>query len=132
MVGLNKLVAIKASNNKGLPDQLKDTFPNIEPINREVVVNNEIPDPYWLAGFTSGEGCFLVRVFNSSNHRTGYLVQLRFQITQQSRDKVLMENIVKYLSCGNISIRGNIVDFQVTRFTDITEKIIPFFFFFFL
>ena len=57
----------------------------------------------------------------------GYQVQLRFQITQQSRDKFLMERLVSYLDCGFISERSDIVDFQVTNFTDITDKIIPFF-----
>lgn len=38
-----------------------------------------------------------------------------------------MESLVKYLNCGGISKRGDIVDFQVTKFSDVTEKIIPFF-----
>jgi len=38
-----------------------------------------------------------------------------------------MESIIKYLNCGRISKRGDVVDFHVTKFTDITEKIIPFF-----
>lgn len=120
-------MSLKASINKGLPDQLKVAFPDIVPINREDVVNFGILNPDWIAGFTSGEGSFLVRVFKSSNHRKGYQVQLRFQITQQSRDKALMEMIVKYLGCGFTSIHGDIVDFHAVKFTDITEKIIPFF-----
>lgn len=120
-------MSLKASINKGLPDQLKVAFPNIVPVNREDVVNFGIPNPDWIAGFTSGEGSFLVRVFKSSNHRTGYQVQLRFQITQHIRDQALMEMIVKYLGCGFTSIRGDTVDFHVVKFTDITEKIIPFF-----
>lgn len=54
-------------------------------------------------------------------------VQLRFQITQQARDEKLMESLIKYLDCGRISKRGDVVDFHVTKLTDITEKIIPFF-----
>lgn len=69
----------------------------------------------------------MVRVFKSTSHVMGYQVQLRFQITQQSRDKFLMERLVSYLGCGFISERGDIVDFQVTKFMDITDKIIPFF-----
>ena len=125
--GLKKLVAIKASINWGLPDQLKEAFRDIEPVKRLNVVHKETLDPNWLSGFTSGEGSFSVRVFNSSHNITGSQVQLRFQLTQQSRDLVLMENIIKYLSCGNISKRGDIIDIHVTKFTDITEKIIPLF-----
>jgi hypothetical protein len=52
---------------------------------------------------------------------------LRFQITQQDRDKALIETIAKYLDCGYVSVRGDIVDFHVVKISDITEKIIPFF-----
>ena len=34
---------------------------------------------------------------------------------------------MKYFKCGNIYIKGNAYDFRVTKFIDITEKIIPFF-----
>jgi len=38
-----------------------------------------------------------------------------------------MEKLVSYLGCGYISERGDIVDFHVTKFEDIINKIIPFF-----
>ena len=38
-----------------------------------------------------------------------------------------MERLISYLGCGYISERGDIVDFHVTKFTDITNNIIPFF-----
>jgi len=113
--------------NKGLLSELKEVYPDVEPVKRCDVVNKEIPDPNWLVGFTSGEGCFAVRVFGSTHNKTGYQVQLRFQITQQDRDLELMESMVNYFNCGVISRRGDVVDFHVTKFTDITEKIIPFF-----
>ena len=125
--GLKTLAAIKALLNKGLPDQLKQAFPKLERSMQRCEVIKEIPDPHWIAGFTSGEGSFMVRVFKSASHTTGYQVQLRFQITQQNRDKFLMEKLVSYLGCGFISERDDIVDFIVTNFTDITDKIIPFF-----
>lgn len=132
IAGLKKLVEIKALINKGLTDQLNEAFPEfklvggVAAVNR-CKVNKEIPDPNWIAGFASGEGNFSVRVYNSVSHVTGYQVQLRFQITQQSRDKFLMERLVSYLGCGYISERGDIVDFHVTKFMDVSEKIIPFF-----
>lgn len=68
----------------------------------------------------------MVKVFKSTSHVLGYQVQLRFQITQQFRDKFLMERLVSYLSCGFISERSDIIDYQVTKFIDITDNIIPF------
>lgn len=126
--GLKRLVAIKSLINKGLSDQLKEAFSNLELVNVDRCnVIKEIPDPNWIAGFTSGEGNFSVRVFNSASHAIGYQVQLRFQITQQSRDKFIMERLISYLGCGYNSERGDIMDFYVTKFTDITDKVIPFF-----
>ena len=38
-----------------------------------------------------------------------------------------MESIKIYLDCGNISKREEAVDIRVTKFSDINNKIIPFF-----
>ena len=102
MEGLRETVAIRASMNQGLPDKLKTAFPDITPQDRSVVTNQEIPDPNWLAGFTAGEGCLYVNFGQNSNYKTGFQVQLKFIITQHSRDKQLMVNIVNYLDCGYI------------------------------
>ena len=82
--GLHKLVAIKASINKGLSDELKAGFPDIIPVSRPELVDQVIKDPHWLAGFTSGEGCFLVNISKSSINKSGAQVQLCFIITQHS------------------------------------------------
>ncbi len=126
--GLIKLVRIKSLINRGLTDQLRETFPNIESENnKKCIIDKDITSPDWISGFTSGEGSFQVRIFKSTNHSIGYQVQLRFQITQQYRDKNLMEKIKNYLNCGYLSERDDIVDFHVTKYDDIVKKIIPFF-----
>uniref|UniRef100_UPI0030E37AE1 hypothetical protein n=1 Tax=Ophiocordyceps sobolifera TaxID=94213 RepID=UPI0030E37AE1 len=124
--GLLKLVALKASSNWGLNQTLKEAFPNIVPIAR-VQPDNLIPSPEWLLGFVSGEGNFMIRLINSPANKLGYQVGLRFQITQHSKDKLLMENIMNYLGCGYLSVRNDIIDFHVTKFSEIVEKILPFF-----
>nr|QBM09655.1 hypothetical protein [Dactylella sp.] len=128
--GLRKIVAIKASINKGLSNDLKIAFPGVKPVKRpEYKVDNiVIPDPQWFAGFTSGEGCLLVRVKNSTTHRLGFSVELVFQINQHTRDKQLLLNLVKYLNCGIVFKHSeNAVVFKVTKFSDLNENIIPFF-----
>ena len=45
MEGLKKIISIKASMNKGLPDGLKEAFPDIIPVARPLVKNQSIPDP---------------------------------------------------------------------------------------
>lgn len=65
----------------------------------------------------------------SSSCKVGSRVQLKFKITQHSRDAELMESLVKYLDCGNIYTKASVavVDYEVKKFSDLTEKIIPFF-----
>jgi len=43
--GLRKIISIKASMNRGLPDGLKKAFPDIIPVSRPLVQNQLIPDP---------------------------------------------------------------------------------------
>jgi hypothetical protein len=59
--GLGKIVAIKASLNLGLSAVLTEAFPNITPVARPEIVDQEISDPNWLAGFVEafGGGMFL-------------------------------------------------------------------------
>lgn len=52
--GFHKILALRASINWGLSDKLKAAFPNIKPVNRRIIKDQSIPDPNWLAGFTSG------------------------------------------------------------------------------
>lgn len=49
-----------------------------------------------MVGFSAGEGCFSIRITKSSTLNTGFQVQLRFNITQHSIDKVFMESLVNF------------------------------------
>jgi hypothetical protein len=50
-------------------------------------------------GRRGGEGCFLVRVIETSTI-SGFKINFTFSITQHSRDKELMESLVTYFGCG--------------------------------
>jgi hypothetical protein len=53
---------------------------------------------------------------------------LKFQITQHSKDEQLMKSLVSYLGCGRYETsQGDIGNYVCTKFSDINEKIIPFF-----
>jgi LAGLIDADG endonuclease len=55
---------------------------------------------------------------------------LSFKITQDTRNSKLLINFVQLFGCGGVynqSRTNNVQDFMVTKFSDITEKIIPFF-----
>ncbi|KAG0122492.1 homing endonuclease [Tuber indicum] len=106
--GLLKIIAIKAAMNKGLSESLKTAFPDFIPV----------PRP----------SCFLVNIFKSPKNKFGKRVTLRFTITQHARDVELLKNIITFLDCGTIqSNLDSTKKVAVSKFSDITEKIIPFF-----
>jgi hypothetical protein len=94
--GLHKIVSIRATMNKGLSNELKAGFSNVIPVPRPIFAEQQIKDPNWLAGFVSGEGCFMIKVIKSSSNFVGCQVKLVFQITQHSRDTQLMKSLVEY------------------------------------
>jgi hypothetical protein len=114
--GLDKIISIRGSINKRLSGKSKTLV-------------TKIPDPNWLVGFVDGEGCFFINIQRSSDQKVGFIISLKFQITQHLRDKLLMESLIQYLDCGRIQkeSKRSIVNFIVSKFDDINNRIIPFF-----
>ena len=126
--GINKIVAIKASMNNGLSNDLSVAFPDLKPVTRPSV-ENKVPHEQWIAGFTSGDGCFKVVVAKTLNRKVGFRVLLGFQITQHARDEKLMTSLITYFGCGIMEKDSNrpLLYYSVYKFSDNYEKIIPFF-----
>lgn len=126
--GLNQIAGLKEKLNRcRLSPMLESAFPNRTPVERPLVKNQKIQDPNWLAGFTSGEGCFLIDILKNDNSRLGSHIQLNFKLTQHYRDELLMRSLIEYFNCGKVYLRADAFDFRVTKFADIENKIIPFF-----
>jgi hypothetical protein len=132
--GLDKIIAIRASLNWGLSEELTAAFPNTVLVKRPLVQNKKkILDPFWVAGFTSGEGgALMVKLRKSSAYKTGFQVLLAFQITQHSRDEALMRSLIEYLGYGTRSPAPykETFHYRVEVFREAlraNEKIIPFF-----
>lgn len=84
-----------------------------------------------MAGFVTGEGCFLVQM---SKYGKGKLdgVSLRFKVSQHLRDELLLRSFVSFFGCGLFnyhSVNNKLGSgvFIVAKFSDISDKIIPFF-----
>ena len=126
LTGLLKFVGLKATINWGLSEKFKETFPNVEPINRPKVESSvhAIKNLNWIRGFIEAEGSFQVITQNVNNITN---ISLRFSITQHIRDEPLLNNIVTYLNCGRYYKSPARIEGQylVTVFSDISEKIIP-------
>lgn len=126
--GILELVALKAVLNRGLSKDLGVAFPEIIPSLRPEVSLSKVVDPFWLVGFTDAEGCFSVVIFKSLTSKLGEAIKLSFILTQSDRDKDLMNSLIEYLGCGNItSVNRGTIDLKVTEFSSIRDTIIPFF-----
>lgn len=58
--GLHKIILLKSALNLGLSETLEASFPGVKPIDRPQIDVAETFDHNWIAGFTEGEGCFLL------------------------------------------------------------------------
>ena len=94
---------------------------------------NSMLDPNYIVGFVDGEGCFSITL-NKNGPRLPE-VRLLFEIELREDDEDILVEIKKVLNCGAIyrldyarytKWRPH-VKYKVSNFTDIYEKIIPFF-----
>lgn len=133
--GLHELISIRSSLNKGLPLRLNLAFPNIKPVVRPEVPKDSLCAPnlssikHWVAGFVSGEGCFFIHTSKSKTHKLGLSVSLNFFLIQNIIDTYLLTSLSQIFGCGSHYIveKSGIIKFYVRNFSDIYEKIIPFF-----
>ena len=127
--GFKKVLSIRAAMNLGLSDELNLSFPNVIPFSRPSQQKLNNLNYNYIAGLTSGDGCFYVSIRKSSNTKLGKSVTLKFHIVQHSRDIELIKMLISTLNCGRIelNLKQSAVYFVVTSFEDIIEKIIPLF-----
>ena len=143
--GLLEIVSIKSVINLGLSDKLKAVFTNLPSVSRPVLKINGIPNPFWVAGFISGDGSFYfsIREKISPNSITGNIwrtVSLIFGVTLHIRDKEVIQALASYFTSLKINDSKNLtikpysifmtntsVSLYIRRFSDIVNIIIPFF-----
>lgn len=90
--------------------------------------------PWYIVGFTDGEGCFAILITKHKTKKTGRDANLCFEIELRADDKPVLELIQKRLDCGRI-VELNYerygwkphVKFVVSKQNDILYKVIPFF-----
>ena len=123
--GLKKIINIRASINTGITPILIEAFPLCEPVPKPVVVDQVVPDPYWIAGFTSGEGCFLVKLKPSKSNKLKWQVNLCFDITQHIRDNALIVKLQTFFGCGTIVKNRSTIQYRIRNFYDLENKLFP-------
>ena len=91
--------------NWGLSNELKEAFPYTVPIKKEDIVSNYnilVSAKEWIAGFSTGESNFFIRV-QKSRTKSGIAASLRFSIAQDSKDISLLESFVDFFWCGYVA-----------------------------
>lgn len=86
-------------------------------------------DPWFITGFTDGEGCFRINILKDNKNRTGWLIQPLFQIDLHERDIELLQEIQRYFGGhGNILKKplGQLT-YRLGSFAHIVDVIIPHF-----
>ena len=107
--------------SKGIVD-----IPVIVPVDLPILPETVYIDPNWIAGFTSGEGCFTVSI-KKSKGTLGMTSFMRFILTQHSRYYNLMVKLQNHLGCGKIYVNKKAINFVVQRLSCLTNIIIPLF-----
>ncbi len=95
---------------------------------------NSVLNPYYIAGFVDGEGCFSISIYKHKERRHGLDVKLVFEIELRADDREILERLKRTLDCGNIYTlnyeRYNWyphVKFKVGSLVELRNKVIPFF-----
>ena len=127
--GLQKIINIRASINKGPSPLLKEAFPNTVATSRpSLPLDNTKLHPQWVSGFTSGDGCFKVSIRESKLCKAGGRVVLVFILTQHNRDEFLLKNMANFFGCGQTFNYKDYVEFRCQSFKKNYENILPFFY----
>jgi LAGLIDADG endonuclease len=76
----------------------------------------------------NGDGHFTLGFSNNSAFRLGATCKPLFKVSQNLRDRILLERIASSLDCGSIYPNSStVLDLRVTGLSTLTSKIVPFF-----
>jgi LAGLIDADG endonuclease len=95
--GLEKIISLKSSLNWGLSEKLKEAFPKNNASPRPEFKYKSIPDPFWVSGFTTGDGSFNI-VTRSSKNKIGFRVELNYSILLHIREKEVIIGLADFFS----------------------------------
>jgi hypothetical protein len=80
-----------------------------------------------MAGFTSGEGCFYIKLekIGSTNSKTYF--KANFSLGQHAREEQLLSRSIDLFQASNVSKHGNYYEFIITKVGDLFTKVLPLF-----
>ena len=127
--GLLKIIGLKSNLNLGLPVKVKEAFPpeGVPKVNKSEYKFNGIPNPFWISGFTSGEGSFQILSRSSNNE-----LFARFSIHLHLRDLEVLEGISAYFKekesdIKKLSLSEKSAQLQISKISVVNNIVVPFF-----
>lgn len=126
--GFQAILSYYANINRGISPKIAAAFPNISkavrPEGRGSFLLPKTLNPFWVSGFTAGDGGFSVGIRSTTGQ-----IYFRFHITQHSRDYLLMKLLIEFFDCGNVIQRSNVerCDFYIQDSSKINNQVVPHF-----
>lgn len=88
----------------------------------------------WVVGFIDGEGCFSISFHKNPTTKIGWQVMPEFVVTQGQKSLNSLKKLKSFFRCGHIFVNRrydnhteNLYRFCVRSFSDLQNKIVPFF-----
>ena len=85
-------------------------------------------NPFYVTGFTEGEGSFYVGIL-PRKMKEGFEVRPSFSLSQNEKDKELIETLIDFFGCGFVrySKSDQTFKYEIRSLEDLQHKIIPHF-----
>ena len=85
-------------------------------------------NPYWVAGFVDGEGCFYVGINKNTTMASGYQILPELRIVQHERDIKLLYALKEFWGAGVVRVNHEYrYELRIRDIAALSEKVIPFF-----
>jgi LAGLIDADG endonuclease len=88
----------------------------------------------WVVGFVDGEGCFSCSIYRCHKMTLGWQARPSFDVVQGESSRGALEELVRFFGCGKIyrnrrrdDHREDILRYNVYRFADLRDRVVPFF-----
>lgn len=84
--------------------------------------------PWWITGYTDGEGSFVIKTTEAKTCAIGYTVRLIYQISVHPSDEAILHSLKAFFKgVGDIIYSEHYVAYRVSKLSDIIQFIIPHF-----
>lgn len=100
----------------------------IRSLSTKIADRNNTLHPWWVTGYTDGEGCFTIKTIAAKTTKIGYTVRLTYQVSVHHSEIELLYKLKSFFNnVGSIITTENYVSYRVTNFSDIINVIMPHF-----